>query len=353
MRNIFASLIRSRFVSTASVAGLLLSCLVVVDATPRLNSRDKSQNVVSEDTEMEFMEADTVPYEFGGTAYRNERDFVKRSRCGIEITEEQIEAIELLIETEQAAAAQAGKTAFTGGRIPVFFHESRPTSAATVTSTQLANQIAHLNTCFSGTGYTFFQVGWNYITSSTYANARQGTSDETNMKSAFYNHSSAASYRHNGALHFYLCTNPRRSDGAALLGWATFPWNYSGTSDYRDGVVIQTGSLPGGSTTNYNQGDTATHEIGHWMGLYHTFQDGCGTGNNTTTGDRVADTPAQSTPTSGCPSSRNSCTSISGNDPIHNFMDYSYDSCLYEFSVGQDSRMDSLCTSYRTRIPSN
>lgn len=347
------SRVRNRLVVTSAVAFLVFSSLVVVDATPRLTRRSSDVQTFSEDTEMDFMEADTTQYEFAGTVYRNERDFVKRSRCGIEISAEQIEAIEMLIQTEEAQAKQAGKLAFTGGRIPVFFHESRPTAAATVTSTQLSNQIAHLNTTFSGTGYTFFQVGWNYIQSSTYANARQGTSDETNMKGAYYNHTSAASYRHNGALHFYLCTNPRRSDGAALLGWATFPSSYSGSADYRDGVVIQTGSLPGGSTTNYNQGDTATHEIGHWMGLYHTFQDGCGSGNNTTSGDRVADTPAQASPTSGCPSSRNSCTSISGNDPIHNFMDYSYDSCLYQFSTGQDARMDSLCTTYRTRIPSN
>lgn len=353
MRDVLVSIFRNRIVATVSVAGLLFSSFVVVDATPRLVNRDTSQSAVSEDVEMDLMDADVTPYEFGGTTYKNERDFVKHARCGVAITAEQIEAIELLIEIEQAEAGKAGKLAFTGGKIPVFFHESRPTSTATVTSTQLANQISHLNTTFSGTGYTFYQVGWNYITSSTYANARQGTSDETNMKSAFYNHSSAANYRHNGALHFYLCTNPRRSDGAGLLGWATFPTSYSGSSDYRDGVVIQTGSLPGGSTTNYNQGDTATHEIGHWMGLYHTFQDGCGTGNNTTSGDRVSDTPAQASPTSGCPSSRNSCTSISGNDPIHNFMDYSYDSCLYQFTTGQDSRMDSLCTSYRTRIPTN
>ena len=119
---------------------------------------------------------------------------------------------------------------------------------------------------------------------------------------------------------------------------------WGGTLQTGYGANVQNGTAVLTNTILANGATRST--AGAWTSLTET-------GTDTTTGDRVADTPAQSTPTSGCPSSRNSCTSISGNDPIHNFMDYSYDSCLYEFSVGQDSRMDSLCTSYRTRIPSN
>lgn len=351
---VVVSLLSARALVTAiTVVALLISSYGPATAGTRLDNRGTQDLVAANDAEMDWMERDSTPFVFEGIEYKNEREFVKRGRCGNMLTDDQIEMIEQMIAAEKAATEKGGASRFTGGQIPVFFHESRPTSTATVTSAQLDNQISHLNSTFAGTGYTFFRVGWNYVVSSTYANCRQGTSDEWNMKSLFYNHSSATNYRHNGALHFYVCTNPRTSTGAGLLGWATFPWNYSGSSDYRDGIVIKTGSLPGGSTTNYNQGDTATHEVGHWMGLYHTFQDGCGTGNNTTSGDRVADTPAQASPTSGCPSSRDSCTSISGSDPIHNFMDYSYDSCLWEFTTGQDTRMDSICTTYRTRIPTN
>ncbi|KAJ8521046.1 hypothetical protein ONZ45_g2215 [Pleurotus djamor] len=126
-----------------------------------------------------------------------------------------------------------------------------------------------------------------------------------------------------------------------LLGYSTIPAEYE-NNPVNDGVVILYSTLPGGSTQGFNMGRTLTHEVGHWLGLYHTFEGGC-----TGPGDYVDDTPAEAYSSQGCPRDRDTCPDELGDDPITNYMDYSVDSCMDHFTPGQASRMKAQVEVFR------
>jgi hypothetical protein len=239
--------------------------------------------------------------------------------------------------TEQRAIAKDAKERLakkpggpvSGASVPVYVHVMAAANGdGNVTDTQITQQIAVLNKTFAGqeggsnTGFTFTLAGTDRFFNNQWHADKQSNSYRAATRKGGAN-----------ALNIWLVD-------FKYLGIATFPWDYARHGAI-DGIRVHYGSLPGGDIANYNLGETATHEAGHWFGLYHTFQGGC-----TATNDEVSDTPAQAGPTSGCPEGVDTCP-LPGLDPIHNYMDYSYDTCYTQFSAGQTARAQQMWTAYR------
>jgi len=134
------------------------------------------------------------------------------------------------------------------------------------------------------------------------------------------------------------------NDASGYLGYAYFPQDSAG--QWWDGIVLDYGSVGGRNNGyfQYNQGRTLVHEMGHYLGLYHTFQGGCT--NSYSSGDLIVDTNAEAAPNYGC-----SPVSTCGNpDPINNYMDYSEDICMFQFTREQANRAVCSLVNYRPAL---
>ena len=256
--------------------------------------------------------------------------------CPVNPSEEEVAAMESDFQEKLERQAESFAPEASGGTIPVYWHVIRNGTGIAngdIPDSQIAQQIQVLNNAYAPWGWAFTLAQTDRTTNSSWYTCSGGTC-ETQMKNAL---------RKGSADDLNIYSN---NMGGGLLGWATFPSSYA-SQPKMDGVVILFSSVPGGTAAPYNLGDTATHEIGHWMGLYHTFQGGCA--KNASGGDLVGDTPAERSPAYGCPVNRDTCTGsrFPGYDPTENFMDYTDDSCMFQFSGGQDTRMDSQFTAYR------
>ncbi|KAG7294473.1 hypothetical protein NEMBOFW57_004547 [Staphylotrichum longicolle] len=167
----------------------------------------------------------------------------------------------------------------------------------------------HLNTLnqdFLPHGIQFANKGIDYTINPTWANGGNEAAMKTALRKGTYQ-----------TLNIYFLRQLEdRSLGACYL-----PLSGVTPSDEiytLDGCTIKFTTVPGGSETGYNLGHTTAHEVGHWMGLYHTFENGCYLG-----GDMVSYTPYEAFQASGCQIGRDTCPQQPGTDPVTNYMDYS------------------------------
>jgi hypothetical protein len=222
--------------------------------------------------------------------------------------------------------------------VNVYFHvlSDNATTGGYVNDSQIIEQIEVMNRDYNATGISFKLVNVTRTVNETWFE-KAGPGATKVYQTAMKNH-----LRIGGVKDLNIYTvGFKGDDTVGLLGYSTFPVDYE-SNPKDDGVVVSYASLPGGSMEFFNLGRTVTHETGHWLGLYHPFQGLSCTGD----GDLVSDTPPQSTPTNGCPEKKDSCEG-GGEDSIHNFMDYAYDSCMTSFTPGQVVRMKDQLATYR------
>jgi len=248
-----------------------------------------------------------------------------------------------LVET-QASEKSASLLSFPtqGVKIPVAFHvitgqNENGGSIGDVDDKMLERQITELNKAFIGSGFSFKLGSIDRTANNTWFNCAPKSAQDREMKQAL---------AINPAQTFNVYTCNTRFAG--YISWSTYPFLHPENSPAH-GIVMYYDTLPGGKEKPYNLGDVAVHETGHYLGLLHTFEHGC-----QMPGDGVEDTAYEKAPNYGCNQTADSCPGFvgknSGKDPIYNYMDFTSDACMREFSRGQIERMQAIVSLFKPTL---
>jgi len=211
--------------------------------------------------------------------------------------------------------------------IPMFFHIINYDSTIILSTTDVQNQLDVLNEAFLPY-FSFEQIDTQYTQNAEWFYEKKYDND---MKKEL---------RQGGCNTLNVYVN----SGVGYLGYARFPDDCDDNLE-EDGVVLNYGTVPDGEIEGYNYGHTLTHEVGHWLGLYHTFHGGC-----KGKGDHVDDTPAHTVNDSCHDTMQDTCEKKAGLDPLSNFMNYTPDECMNTFTAGQFERMISHWKEYRSAV---
>jgi hypothetical protein len=246
------------------------------------------------------------------------------------------------LASRSLGAAQLAKTAGPV-RIPVHVHVINNRRSHGPGRRVVRRQVRVMNAAYSGktssvgvdTRFRFYLKSLHYVRNARWYDAVLFDAADRRMRRKLHRGNA-------NALNLYISKPRDLAPGATTLGWSSVPWR-ARKAPRLDGVTINKGSLPGGRIRGYNRGDTMVHEVGHWLGLFHTFENGCDQRN-----DLVDDTPAEAFPATTCEVGRDTCDSA-GHDPVRNFMNYPPDACMNRFTRGQANRMHRSWTAYRAR----
>lgn len=227
--------------------------------------------------------------------------------------------------------------------IMTYFHIiTKSSSTRSVTPKQMADQLGALNAAYSPYGITFTLLSITNTTNDLWAvtpNATVLSQLKSSLRKGSYS-----------TLNLYFHSDLSLGT-AGLIGTCTLPTTIPPSCPRDvysfDGCDVALQTVPGGSMYGYNQGKTAVHEVGHWLGLLHVFEGYTCSTSPTSGGDYIGDTPVQSQSTDGCPVSKDSCPGLPGLDSVHNYMDYSTDACYEKFTTGQVQRIKSLWVQFR------
>ncbi len=300
------------------------------------------------------------PFGIAGQQYASRQVFIGQGRrCGTPTPT----ADEIEIERNAVAAARRVEGAErllsrqSAAKVKIVFHVIHKGNEGKVTQGQIEKQVEVLNKAYMGSNFTFELDDVTFTdvaadpTKASWFTMRHTDpphSSEMDAKEALRRDTDTT-------LNIYTANL-----NGGLLGWATFPSDLAQDPDdlgfdptIRDGCVILYTSLPQAdgspnpSGGPYGEGQTLTHEAGHYLGLYHTFQGGC-----LPPGDEVVDTPAHQT-NFGCPEADaipDTCLGDDKKDPVHNFMNYTDDKCMNEFSPLQVARIHEQCGVFRPKF---